>query len=455
MRMDALSRRITGFGVLLATLAICAGAAEPPPAPASGVEHVKRGIELSSQRQFGPAIAEFSAALELDPDAVPIRLMRATTYGSNRQWPEAGADFEAALKQEPENPMALSGMGIVKLESGRPLEAIDLLRRSLDTQDNISTRRTLINAYLAARNYDSALVEMDRVAQQNPAEGMYLLRIETLLKAGRDAEVEAVIVEAVAANPGPDDGEFLTGLLHVMAGQNDRALPIADEAIRKAPTANRYYQRALAEKNPARQRSDLQEALKLSPKHMLALALLADVNLKLKDFRAATRALDQIETVATGKALPADYFRMRGDALTGLRDKAGAARAYASAREKMKDGTQLNSMCWAKATRKSAAKPVLQEALKDCDAALALLPECWQCQDSRGLVLLRLKRFKDAIDSHDTALRGNPKQAHSLYGRGIARLRSKLIPEGNADISSAIALTPDIARQFKEYGIRR
>jgi tetratricopeptide (TPR) repeat protein len=466
--MGTMRHQFTALGILLGLLATTAPAAEPQRAdalevleittitpPLSAAEHVDRAIDMASRGQLEQAIAEYTVALQINPDSWITRLRRATTYGSNRQWQEARADFAAVLTLEPENPIALGGLGIVELELGRPLEAIELLRKSLNQKDELSIRRVLINAHLAAKNYDSALVEMQRYARQNPADGMYLLRIETLLKAGRGAEVETVVGDAVAARTGSSDGRTLASLLYSMAGQNDRAFAIADEAIREAPSADRYYQRAMAEKDPARQRADLQDALKLSPRHILALAMLADVHLKLNDFRAAMLVLDQIEAVSNGKPLPADFFRMRGDAKTGLRDKPGASHAYANARAMAKNGQQLNSMCWAKATKKAATKRVLEEALKDCNVALTMLPECWNCHDSRGLVMLRLKRFKDAIISYDAALGGDSRQTHSLYGRGIARLRSGRKSEGEADIAAAVALTPDIAKQFKEYGIRR
>ena len=44
--------------------------------------------------------------------------------------------------------------------------------------------------------------------------------------------------------------------------------------------------------------------------------------------------------------------------------------------------------------------------------------------DSRGLVNLKLSLNANAIADYDAVLSIDPKQASSLYGRGIARLRS-------------------------------
>jgi hypothetical protein len=47
------------------------------------------------------------------------------------------------------------------------------------------------------------------------------------------------------------------------------------------------------------------------------------------------------------------------------------------------------------------------------------------------------ERFDESIADYDAALRINPKQAESLYGRGTAKLRQGDSAGGNADIITA------------------
>jgi hypothetical protein len=47
----------------------------------------------------------------------------------------------------------------------------------------------------------------------------------------------------------------------------------------------------------------------------------------------------------------------------------------------------------------------------------------------------------------------NPRQASSLFGRGVAKLRSNNTAGGNDDIVAAKAISPNIAEEFKEYGL--
>ena len=59
----------------------------------------------------------------------------------------------------------------------------------------------------------------------------------------------------------------------------------------------------------------------------------------------------------------------------------------------------------------------------------------------------------DAIADYDVALKLDPKKAHSLFGRGIAKLRKKDVAGSKADIAAAIAAHSDIADAFKRYGM--
>ena len=95
----------------------------------------------------------------------------------------------------------------------------------------------------------------------------------------------------------------------------------------------------------------------------------------------------------------------------------------------------------------------LAMALDDCDAALAKAPAARAIIDSRAFVLLRLARYDDAITAYDAALRIRPKNADSLYGRGIAKRRRGDIDAGAADIKAALAADADIAVTFANYGV--
>jgi tetratricopeptide (TPR) repeat protein len=81
----------------------------------------------------------------------------------------------------------------------------------------------------------------------------------------------------------------------------------------------------------------------------------------------------------------------------------------------------------------------------------ANLPLAYQ---NRGFAYLKLKQLDKAIADYDNALRLEPKQAASLYGRGLAKQKKGDQAGGNADIEAAKRLKPGIADDFAAQGFR-
>jgi tetratricopeptide (TPR) repeat protein len=413
-----------------------------------------RGLEMMSRSLPDLAVAEFTQAIKLDPADASGYANRGGAYISLKQMREARTDLEKSLNLDPGNYFALSNLGFLELRERRFPEAVDLLKRSLEIQDGAGARAALVDAYFQQGDYAHALPELERLTRQEPKNiAAYMRRATALLRLDRDDELPALAQEVLAAKAGPGEGALAASEIYRLLGDPDQANAVLEEGTRKAPSADLYLGRAVAAKDDSSARPFLQAALKLEPRNEFALALLAKANVNLKDYRAAMQNLDQLEAVmqAAAAPTPAIAFITRGEALTGLGDAAGASRAYASARALTKSGSEFNSLCWAQAT----ANVSLEEALKDCDAALALLPECGPCHDSRGFVLLRLKRYDESIASYDASLSRRPDQAMSLYGRGIAKLRLGRKAEGEADMAAATKLSPRAAAEFQSYGISR
>ena len=107
----------------------------------------------------------------------------------------------------------------------------------------------------------------------------------------------------------------------------------------------------------------------------------------------------------------------------------------------------LNGRCW---TRALWGRD-LALALKDCDAALRR-QKAANFLDSRGLVELRMGQYDRAIADYDKALQLAPRNAWSLYGRGLAR-KHKNDASGQADIDAALAIDPTLPARVKALGI--
>ncbi|HXC59437.1 MAG TPA: tetratricopeptide repeat protein, partial [Steroidobacteraceae bacterium] len=201
--------------------------------------------------------------------------------------------------------------------------------------------------------------------------------------------------------------------------------------------------------NPENITADFEQALKLDPKYVPALQQLAALQAARHKYDEALSTLDRLDAAGD----PTFSTRLMRGQVQAQQGKAGPAReSYAAARALAKgNANALNSLCWSEATVGSAP----DEALKDCDAALAVAPDIPAFVDSRGLALLKLKRYQEAVASYDVAIAKAPKQTSSLYGRGIAKLRLGRQAEGEADIAAAREIEPSVGSRFAEYGVQR
>jgi lipoprotein NlpI len=96
----------------------------------------------------------------------------------------------------------------------------------------------------------------------------------------------------------------------------------------------------------------------------------------------------------------------------------------------------------------------LSRALSDCNTALALRPDDRGILNSRGLVHFKLRTFKQSIADYDSAMKQDDKDPASLYARGLAKLKSGDVASGNADMTAAKAITPDVAAVYADYGLK-
>jgi tetratricopeptide (TPR) repeat protein len=92
-------------------------------------------------------------------------------------------------------------------------------------------------------------------------------------------------------------------------------------------------------------------------------------------------------------------------------------------------------------------------ALQDCNNALRLHPAYGDALDSRGLIYLKQCRNADALADYASAVSYNPRKASSIFGRGIAKMRTGDRSGGDEDIVTAKGIIGGIAEEFRGYGI--
>jgi tetratricopeptide (TPR) repeat protein len=252
----------------------------------------------------------------------------------------------------------------------------------------------------------------------------------------------ADLTRACELAPGDAENHYERGMVYMQDKEFESALKDFDTAIAQQPDDidARLARAELLQSHPdtdptapaTQIRSDLDAVSRLAPPAADVRLRLNDLYNKLGDYPDALQQIDEW----------LDRHRLESEQATGLNDR-----------------------CYTRAT----ANRDLQQALDDCNRALALRPYAQASTgtlvsrplatdpdilDSRGLVYLRLGNLKDAIRDYDSALRANPNMSTSLYGRGLAELRAGLKTRGQADLAAAEKMDGGIARQFAGMGLK-
>jgi len=238
----------------------------------------------------------------------------------------------------------------------------------------------------------------------------------------------------------------------------DQALSALTRACELQPDNPQYlYQRGMVYwqmKQPGPAMADFDQSLKLKPEDLRVRIARAHLLLQRGDNALATADLDAAAAIAPKEAderYQIAHLYERADRLAPAIAQFGLWIDSHADDARLPDA--LNSRCWVRAIEGAD----LAFALKDCNAALKRAPKSSPfyatVANSRGLVFLRMGDYEQSLVDYNASLKINPKNASSLYGRGIDKLRKQRTADGDADIALATAIRPQITEEFKRRGI--
>lgn len=279
----------------------------------------------------------------------------------------------------------------------------------------------------------------------------FVAEVQAARTARKLAALEALYAKRIADKP--DDQGRYTDRAWFADRVLDRKAAIADldRAVALEPTVTTYLQRSRhysALGQDAAALKDANAALTLDPASDSALLRVATLMAEARQGDAAL-ALIQPKIDEGGKERFA-RMRWKADLQALAGDYAGAiATLDAAIAEKPGDPALLNARCWIKGTGNLA----LDTALRDCTRAIELADDPSGPLDSRALVYVRLDRPDDALADLNAALDEDPDQSASLYLRGVVLRKQGKAADGDRDLAMARALTPQIDREYKRWGV--
>jgi tetratricopeptide (TPR) repeat protein len=301
--------------------------------------------------------------------------------------------------------------------------------------------------YYEGGKYDLAIKDTEEaIALGYKTPELRLQRANIFLAMGKPEAVGHEADLLVQENPTSSFAQVAAARTYARMGQTDKAMQAFDRALAIKPEAYVYVNRAQVRPSAdvTGQLADLDEALKLEPRMPEALSVKASILSKQGKFAEAVALYDQMPKTGNGLWIETQRAILLVKAGRG----AEADKAFADLRAKATTASELNSLCWGKAT----AGVTLSSALQDCRDALKLKPDSGQYLDSLGMVLLKLGKLDEALNAYNQAIAKNTGAA-SLMGRAFVYWRKGDHGRAEADATAARKLSPAIDDEFAGYDL--
>lgn len=391
------------------------------------------------------ALTELAKAVEMDPAHADSRLLRGQESASRGKLDAALVDFEAGMSANPDHVRLATALTRLRIQRGEVALALPVLDAVLARKQDGSLQLLRARALMLLGRLEEALREVQAglAAGATPAEANPLL-LELHSRQGRSAEVGRLAQESRATMITNANGLFILASYLESLGELALAKQYFGEGLAIKPDALAFVARArLSDDKPA-VLADIRRGLDSADAPSSVYDRAAEVLLDRGWYRDAVEILDKYDE---DKGISYRAIAMRGIAHWLLGDRAAAAKDFEAARQSAPD-EGLNNLCWDKAIHRTA----LDLALSECDAALADLPDCGPCLDSRGMTLLQLGRYREAIAAYDASLQHGWRPP-SVYGRGIARLRVGEREAGERDLVQAMQHAVAVKQVFDKAGL--
>lgn len=410
-------------------------------------DYYSLGFDMVRSRLFDEALVALSKAIEIDPDHVLARIARANLLGLRGDYDGALVDRKAVLALDPDNiekQEALVNLYGSRQEYPEALAIVDKMVAKSPTVERLMQRASL---HRTMGNLDLALQDVDAALAADPERQETQVSKATLLAdMGRKDEVPALAAAVRQAAGSQIDGLRAAAGVFMAVDLMDLARQQFDEELRISPSATGYLLRSYTQKDKEAILADLRQVMRATGDNAGEEEQATRMMLQREWYREAVDML-----VARERDIGLGYKTraLLGVARWKVGDQKAARADFAAARDAAPEESRFNDMCWDKASYDVA----LEEALGECEAALADNPACGACYDSLGLVLLRLGRFEDSIQAYDRALDALPGHPYSLFGRGVARIRKGDREAGEKDLADARRTALLVEKNFARMGI--
>jgi tetratricopeptide (TPR) repeat protein/S1-C subfamily serine protease len=238
--------------------------------------YLNRGILYHNQQKYNLALADYTKAIELNPNYAKAYNNRGTLYDDQQKYELALADYNQAIELNRNNAQAYYNRGNLYYELQKYDLALSDYNKAIDINPNFANAyNNRGNLYDDLQKYDLALSDYNQALQLNPNDPMAYLNRGLLYYNLQKYELAlADYNQAIRINPNYALAYNNRGGLYKDLQKYDLALSDINKAIEINPNfANAYYNRGLLYHNQQKYNlalADYTKAIELNPNYALA-----------------------------------------------------------------------------------------------------------------------------------------------------------------------------------------
>jgi tetratricopeptide (TPR) repeat protein len=365
---------------------------------------IERGEAFEKAGDHAKAVAEFTAALTIDPTNAEALFDRAYSYDLLDDTDHALADYAKLIAADDNSAAVRANRGLDYARQSKFDLALSDLDRAVELDpDTADYRFQRAHVFLVTRKFDRAALDFGSViAKQNDNAEAY---------AGR------------------------CGAYHEL-GKDDAALTDCNKALSLTPNVSRLYllraQVRHARGDHFGGNRDVAKAAKIDPKLEQPGGLWRPLTLKAGKQAAGKDAAKDVP--------PMIRSLTEGGRALDLKDYDSAVAAFERAiKQGIPDTAVLPNLCVALSHTERLADTAYQ-----CSRALQIMENDPAVLRARGRTYFRQGKYREALADFESILSRDPKDPLGLYERGVTR--KKLGDKGgDADIAKATTMSPTIA----------
>jgi tetratricopeptide (TPR) repeat protein len=277
----------------LRTIANAPPAAPPPPAQKPSVNPAQAladsAIAAFGRKEYDKAIADYTQAIQIDPNFATAYYNRASAYGMKTEYDKAIADYTRAIELNPGITGAYNNRGIAYFDKGDYDRAMADFNQQIRIAPDARTYTNRGITYYKKNDLDRAMADHNHAIRLDPnlAEAYSNRGLVYEAKSDHDRAI-ADYTQTIRLNPNFAGAYHNRGIAYYEKGDYDRAIADYTQAIRLNPNyAKTYGRRGLAyfqKKDLDRTIADFETALRLDPNDALA-GIILDTARRLKQIR--------------------------------------------------------------------------------------------------------------------------------------------------------------------------